>query len=178
MSVWKPKPAVAWMCQVQTSLCVLNEESSISRKITEKLYGGAISLNGVWEAAMYTTSSRIVLALFSRPSPSFSPPSLSCLNTHFRAIRKCQLEQAHRITLGCINIDLTPILQHTFTTIIHAVPFRVIWFLCSWQNHVSSLECIKSRSPVSYLFISSQIWTNKAIVQLLVAACSDIIFYC
>lgn len=26
ISVWKPKPAVAWMCQVQTSLCVLNEE--------------------------------------------------------------------------------------------------------------------------------------------------------
>lgn len=65
MNVWKPKPAVAWMCQVQTSLCVLSKEWSTSRNNTEKLYGGAISLNGVWEAAMYTTVSAIVLALSS-----------------------------------------------------------------------------------------------------------------
>lgn len=72
MSVWKNKPAVAWLCQVQTSLCVLNKEWSISRKSTEELYGGAISHNGAWEAATYTPSSWIVLALFSPTSLMFS----------------------------------------------------------------------------------------------------------
>lgn len=70
MSVWKPKPAVAWMCQVQTSVYWVRNKVYKQEKHREA-YEGAISLNGVWEAATYITSSRIVLAFFSPYLPCF-----------------------------------------------------------------------------------------------------------
>lgn len=61
-----------------------------------------------------------------------------------------------------------------FTTIIHAVIFRVISFLYLWSNLVSSL---KSQSPVSYLLTTIEMQTNKTIDQRHVGACFDIILH-
>ncbi len=58
-----------------------------------------------------------------------------------------------------------------FTTIIHAVIFRVISFLHSGEKHIPSLEKIKSESSVLYLLTSSDLWTNMATVQCHVTAC-------
>lgn len=44
MSVWKPKPAVAWMCQVQTSLCVLNKECRGAGKARSSFMGAPSAL--------------------------------------------------------------------------------------------------------------------------------------
>lgn len=107
------------------TLCWVRNKSR-SRKSTGKLYGGAVSLNGVWEAAMYTTSSQIVPVLFSAYLPCFFSPSLSGLNTHFRAIRECQLKQTHWTIDGGMNIDLTHCLAAQSKTLA-AVVFELMW---------------------------------------------------
>ena len=101
------------------TLCV---EQGMEHKQEGKLYGGAFSLNGVSETAIYAMSSQGVLVLFSSHflrfllHPSDSQTRLLDLLENVSWSRR-------RTTDGHMNIDLTPISQHTSHP---AVLFRVI----------------------------------------------------